>query len=476
MQVLSEQERHQVHEQTLRLLVKTGVRVDTQRGRSILGGAGAQVDEHSGIVRFPMPLIENALQAAPKNFSLGGRRAGWCLPMNAEESTLLVDSQAIYVLDANTGRRRPPAFADWLMGTHLVDMLDDFGVYWCVVELGLAGNPMAHYVSYWRNMFRSFSKHVQESTENPEQTRWLLRVLEVVFGSREAVRQHKPFSFLLCPVSPLGMEGLYTDAYLETLGWEIPVAVMPMPLMGMTSPASLIGTLVLANCEVLATLCLVQAAGPGTPFIYAAVPSVVDPRTGRYGGGGIENALLGAGITEMARYYNLPVESSTGGTDHHVPGIQAGYERALNWVLPVLSWPDILVGPGLLGGSTILSLEQLMIDLEIYRRCKRLSDGIDTGADKWLIDAIEEIGPGGNFLNQRSTRQTMRSGEWYISELGVHTSFEEWEQAGKPTLIEEAREKVYRILASYQPRPLDDAVERELERIERSARSATNSS
>ena len=99
-----------------------------------------------------------------------------------------------------------------------------------------------------------------------------------------------------------------------------------------------------------------QAAAPGTPFIYAPALAVMDPRSGRYSAGTIENGLLSAASVEMARYYGLPVEASGGGTDHYVPGIQPGYERALSSLLPVLSWPDILVGPGLLGGSMVLCL------------------------------------------------------------------------------------------------------------------------
>ena len=138
----------------------------------------------------------------------------------------------------------------------------------------------------------------------------------------------------------------------------------------------LISELMLANCETLAMLCLVQSAAPGTPFIYAAIPVVADMRTGRYGSGEVENSLFGAAVTEMARFYQLPVEASAGGSDHSIPGIQSAYERALNFSLPILAKPDLLVAPGLLGGSTIFSPEQLMIDLEVIRRCKRLSQGI----------------------------------------------------------------------------------------------------
>ena len=86
LQVLSEDERSQVHELTLRLLATTGVRVDTGRGRQILAEAGAETDEHTAVVRFPRALVETCLQAAPRRFSLGVRRPGWSLPMNAGAS------------------------------------------------------------------------------------------------------------------------------------------------------------------------------------------------------------------------------------------------------------------------------------------------------------------------------------------------------------------------------------------------------
>jgi trimethylamine--corrinoid protein Co-methyltransferase len=225
----------------------------------------------------------------------------------------------------------------------------------------------------------------------------------------------------------------------------------------------------MGNCETLGMLCLLQAAAPGTPFVYAPVLAVMDPRSGKYGAGAIEGTLLGAACTEMARYYGLPAEASGMGTDHHVPSIQAGYERALTGMLPALSWPDILVGPGLLGGSMILSLEQLLIDVEVFRMLKRARQGIDVDDDRWLEDVIDRVGPGGNFLAEKSTVKGIRGGEWYVSKLGVHDSFEGWAAAGRPGLLGEAREKVNMILSSHKPLPLDEKVERELERIQKRA-------
>lgn len=470
LQVLSEEEQAQIHERTLTLLAESGMRVDTARGRHILGESGAIINEHDAIVLFPPAVVETALQSAPRQFSLGGRRPNWGYQVNAGNCTLLADGEAIYMYDAKTGTRRVGTYDDWLHATLLIDAMDEVGLYWSMIRGWSDQDSPGDFVNYWCNIFRHFTKHVQDVVERPGQVRWLLEVLQVIIGGRETIRREKPVSLLLTPYSPRVIEEAFTTAYLETLGWDIPVAVMPMPMMGTTAPGSLISTLVLANSEVLATLCFIQAAAPGTPFIYAPAPSIIDPRTGRFGGGAIEHALLGAAVTEMGRYYGLPVLASTGGADHHIPDIQAGYERGSNWALTTLSWPDILVGPGLLGGAMTLSLEQLLIDVEIFRRCKRLYQGIGSDEHQWLENTITKVGPGGNFLAQPSTRKAVHSGEWYIDQIGMHTSFEAWEGAGKPSMLDSLRDQIDKILDSHTALPFGEDVERELEKIEQRAR------
>jgi trimethylamine--corrinoid protein Co-methyltransferase len=472
LQVLSEEEKHQIHERTLKVLAHTGLKMETARGRAYLKEAGAQVDDTARMVRFPRALVEEALRLAPKDFVLGARRPGRDLRVNSGECTLLIDGEAIFVLDRETRERRPGTYTDWLEATRLIDYVDEVGVYWSMIYDSGSGDDdgIAGRVMYWCDLFRNFSKHVQDVIDGPEQAPWLLEVLQVIFGGREAVRARHPLSYLLCPRSPLVIEGPYTDAYLALAGWDIPVAAMPMPLMGATAPASLVSTALLGNCEVLATLCLIQAAAPGTPFIYAPALAVIDPRSGRYEGGTVEDGLLGAATTEMGRYYGLPVEASGIGSGHPAPGIQSSYERAMNGLLPALAWPDILVGPGLLGGSMNLCLEQLLIDVEMFRMSKRARDGIMADTAAWLDDVIGQVGPGGHFLAELSTVDAIHRGRWYISDFGVHDGFEGWDAAGRPTLMDEAYHRVEEILASHRPLPLDEEVERELEGILQRAR------
>jgi trimethylamine--corrinoid protein Co-methyltransferase len=269
------------------------------------------------------------------------------------------------------------------------------------------------------------------------------------------------------------MEQEHTDAYLATVGYDIPICIMPMPMMGTSAPTGLRSTIVSGNAEVLGTICLVQAAQPGTPVIYGPALAAMEPRSGRWAGGGPEHALLGAAATEMGRFYGLPVTSSNGGTDHFVPGIQASYERTLNWVLPVLSWPDIVIGPGSLGGASTLCLESYLLDVEIYRSCRRLYRGIGPGAGEVdPVAALEEVGPAGDFLSRVETRAAVRGGEWLLPGIGWHSTWDRFEVAGRPDILDECRSKVFAAIEGHEALPFADGVEEELVRLEQAAYSS----
>ena len=472
LKVLAEDEKAQIHERTLKIMAETGLQVNTEKGRKYLKDTGVDVDENTKIVRFPRSMVEESLKLAPKDFTLGARRPGWNLKMNSGDCALIVDGEGISVIDRLTGEHRPTTFKDCLEATRLIDALDEVGVFWDMAERGDQEESIPETVRYWGHIFSNFSKHVQDSSPRAEYSPWLLEILQAVFGDKETIRKTHPFSFLVCPQSPLIIEEQHTDAYLELIGWDIPIAVMPMPLMGGTGPGSMISMVILCNCEVLAMLCLTQAANPGTPFICAPVSAAMNPRTGLYSAGAIENGLLSSAGIEMAKYYGLPVEGSGGGTDAFTPGIQTSYERSMNFLLPMLSWPDLIVGAGLMGGSMILSLEQLVIDAEVFRMAKQAHRGISTRDEMWLDDVIQRVGPGGNFLGEKSTAINMRSGEWLIPKLGVHQTQKAWENAGKKDILDEAREKVDHILKTHKPLPLADEIQDELKRIHKKAQEA----
>ena len=469
--VLSADERTQIHERTLHVLATAGMRVDTDQGREILRAAGAQVDEGTRIIRFPAKLVEESLALAPRELTLGARRPGWSHPTCAGLTTLVASGEAPAVRDRETGEVRPSTRADFLQGMRLIDALDEIGVFWAMVSGFATGDTTADDVAYFATVQRGFSKHVQDSSDNAAAMPWQLEVLSTVFGGRDKVRRLHPYSFLLTPVSPLVIEGGHVDACLALRGWDIPVAILPMPMTGATAPGSLAATVLLANCEILGCLCLLQAAEPGTPIIYAPAMMTMNPRSGLWTGHAPHDLLSAAG-TEMARHYGLPSMASGCDSDHFVPGMQAGYEKALSGLVPMLARPDLIVGPGTLGSATVWGAEETVIDCEIMRTCARICTGIATDGGRLFDEVIERVGPGGNFLGEKTTRQSLRQGELFLPGLGWHESRAAWEAAGRPDLLNQARRRVGELLAGHEPLALDEDVERELENLVKKARAA----
>jgi trimethylamine--corrinoid protein Co-methyltransferase len=460
LQVLSTAERAELHERALHVLATTGMRVDSALARELLAQAGAPVDAGSHVVRFPAALIDEALRLVPRHFALGARRPGWRTVMNGGAATLVMSGEATRVVDGESGELRPSTHDDWLQATRLIDAIDEIGVYWATVEaVPPSPHPLADWVDYNARLQATFSKHVQDSWLDRALTPWALEVLDVVFG-RDRVRREHPWSFLLTPVSPLVIEQACTESWLALRGWDIPVAALPMPMMGTTAPASLLGATLLATCETLGVLCLVQAAEPGAPFIAASLPVAMDPRSGRYTSNTF-HPMLSAACTEMARFYGLPVMGSGSGCDA-VGGAQAAYEKAPGSLVGSLARPDLLLGPGSLAGALVFDPRQVLVDVEIFRMSDHAAGGIPVADDLWLDDVIERVGPGGTFLGEPTTRRALRDGTWFAPRLGWHGGLDAWLAAGRPSLEDECRERVAALLAAHEPLPLPTDVERAL--------------
>ena len=183
--------------------------------------------------------------------------------------------------------------------------------------------------------------------------------------------------------------------------------------------------------------------------------------------------MLCAAGTEMARFYGLPAESSGLCTQTYEPDLQTSWEKANGALLVALSDPDVLVGPGLLGGATVLCLEQIVMDVEMIRLARQARSGIPVRADLWLDEVLGKVGPCGSFLGERSTRQHARNGEWRLSDFGVQGSWDAWRAAGSPTTVAAARECVEQLLAEQVSLPFNDDQAAALAELQRRADAAS---
>ena len=121
-------------------------------------------------------------------------------------------------------------------------------------------------------------------------------------------------------------------------------------------------------------------------------------------------------------------------------------------LMVTLGWPDILVGPGLLGGAIMLSFEQLVIDIEIFRLarqapCRRAGRATSSGS----TTSSPASAPGARSSASRRRGATYARGEWLLSDFGNRDTFETWQAAGGLSTVEAARARVEEILAVDAP-------------------------
>jgi trimethylamine--corrinoid protein Co-methyltransferase len=123
---------------------------------------------------------------------------------------------------------------------------------------------------------------------------------------------------------------------------------------------------------------------------------------------------------------------------------------------------DMLLGVGLLHGSRIWSYEQMLMDCEIFDIIHKMMGGIPVNTETLALEAIEAVGPGGNFLAQNHTRHHMR--DLFLPQFMDRRPYNEWE-AKRDGAQDWARVKAREILETHQPDPLDPKLSAELKKI-----------
>lgn len=460
---LSPEQVAKVHEATLAVLDRVGVGMGSARVRRALAEAGARVEEREGRVRFPPSLVEEAVARAPRKFVLAAREPGWHLPVGGGRSYLCLDGCAPELVDPETGKRRASTAADLGMATRVADALPEIAFVWQAVAARDVPPPVevAHELAV---QFANTGKHVQVMTAlTPASARMAVRLATVVAGGPEALRKRPIISAFVCSLSPLCYDEGPIEAALVFGEAGVPCGFVAMPIACATAPATVAGTLVVTNAEVLAGIATLQLIQPGASTFYGACSTVIDLRTGVAACGGPEDVLLQMAAAQMARWYGLPCSIGTFACGAKWPNWQAGVENMLSGAASFLAGADMLCGAGLLYGARVFSYEQLLLDVEICRVLVHLAEGIATTDEDLAVAVIEAVGPGGHFLGHQHTIGHMRR-MWMARFFDRH-AWEDWDAAGRPDPAGAARERVLRIMRDHRPPPLDRGVQEEMDRL-----------
>lgn len=460
--MFSDAQLDEIHLASLEVLRQTGVRVYHDEALSLLQDAGCVVTD-GNLVRFPAAVVENALLYAPSRIVLCSRTGEARLWLEGHRTYFGTGSDLPNTRDLETGERRLSRLSDVAAAARLVDSLPHLDF---VMSMALPSDVPAE-----TSDRHSFLTMVENTVKPIVFTAWDKAGLADIIAMAEAVAGGpaelalKPFLLAyLEPSSPLKHSQVVLDKMLLLADRGLPFVYAPGPMEGATAPMTSAGSLVMANAEVLSGLVIAQQRRKGTPFLWGSGSGPLDMRTMVATYGSPEFMLHCMGMAELAHYYyQLPVWGFSGCSDSKLPDIQAGIESAL-WILwTALSGANLVHDVGYIESGLTCSYEMIVTGNEIIGFVRRLLAGIRLSPETLALDVIHEVGPLGDFLGADHTLRHFKQA-WYPG-LFDRRSYQAWEDAGRPTAIETAREQARQAIASHQPAPLSQAVAETLRAI-----------
>jgi trimethylamine--corrinoid protein Co-methyltransferase len=448
--LLSEQQVGQVHSASLEILENIGLLVRLDRARQVLEKNGCRVDHKTQVVKFPRAVVEEFRLMLPPTFTFFGRDPKYDRTIPRDGPLVVTGSSAPDIIDPVTGRERRSRSDDIARIAHLINQLSGYDVFSVSTLAEDAGEGQFSLARLYPAL-KHCLKPVRITSRDLADAAAILKLGALIAGGEAAYRAHPFITHHFCPVvSPLTMDKSSTEMLMFFVEGKWPVYPSIVPNAGLTSPMTMAGTLAQGNAEFLAAAVLMQMIQPGTPLIYATLPTVADMRSGAYASGGIECGMLHMAFAQMARFYRVPCGGYIGLTNAKLNDAQSGYETGMSVVAGLLGGADMLNMGGLLDALKVFDFGKAVMDDEIALMLKRIKRGLEFSEADLDLDVIAAIGPGGSFMIHPQTMKRMKTTA-LLTALSDRNARAQWEGKGALDTQARALNRVREILSHASP-------------------------
>jgi trimethylamine--corrinoid protein Co-methyltransferase len=457
--VLSEDEIAGIHQASLEILAKDGIKVLLEEGRRRFGAAGAAVDEDF-MVRIDPGLVDSALESAPAEFDLVARNQERNVSVGGRNVVLAPVGGPPHAIDLDRGRR-PGTLQDFCDLLRLSQAFDVIHVTSQQVEPQDVPVNLRHlettraYLTLSDKVPFIYSRGVGQVTDCFEMLRIGLGLTEDQFAA-----DHYCYT-VINTNSPRQLDIPMALGLIQFAERNQPSIVTPFTLSGAMAPVTLSGALLLQHAEALAGITLAQITRPGAPVVYGAFTSNVDMRSGAPAFGTPEAAKAAFASGQLARHIGLPWRSSAVCTSN-TPDAQAGYESMMNMMGAALGGANfILHTAGWLESGLSASYEKFILDVDMAQMFAELFRPLDSSPAEMGLEAIHTIQPGGHFFGIEHTLERYEKA-FYEPLVFSRANFGQWTEGGSLTAAERANAVWKQVLAEFDPPPLDDGIAEEL--------------
>jgi len=466
-QVLKHKQVQTIHEHSLDILQNTGVVIQHGKALKRLADAGARVDFLKQRVFFQPELVERALNAIPKRFLCAGREPRFDFTVAHDARPICRSTAgAVNLLDFTNNVVRRIILQDCRDIAHIVDGLENTAF---TATQTPCDTPLHVYdIQVLKAMLESGRKHIWALVNSSKNLTYQIEMMLAVAGSGKALAKRPichgivtildKFVFLYDEIERLLAYGRY----------NIPVKVPIVPMMGANAPTTITGTMVQANAAAIAGAVLIHYLCPGTPTWYYFFIQAMDKRTGGNIFMNPEIVLCSLGLIQMARYYQLPAAPSS----FETTGARLSdmlYGNGVSVSLFALAGAFENASTGCADMSMAVSKQGLVIGDDIWAHTRRLLAGFCDEPDAFAVDAVKRVAGGtGHYLMDPHTLKFLRKEDQFIPGTMPYRPFDSWCEDPR-SLAEEAQDKVDQLLEQHEVPPLEESLQKELDRIEQSA-------
>lgn len=458
----------QIHQTSLHLLEKYGVKVDDSEVRKDLYQCGCNVDGDR--VRFSADFIEKVLGNVKKEISFvgpHGRRVDVKPGQVISHSSGGIPS----IIDLDTGKKRNATLADFRKATRLMNHLDQLDMPCALLYPEDVPSEISQVIQTEQLLRYSEKAIYGPGVSSPGEAKYISEIFQAFAGKRASLTDEPLGVVGISPESPLYFPKEITDTMKVIIAAGIPTVMLSAPVAGISAPLTIAGAVAQMNAEMLAFAAIAFTINPATALIYGSRLNYPNMKNGNSIWGLPEIGIGSSIAVQLAGFYGFLSDvyglSCTSCTFDN----QIGYEKGINGILPVLSGANMISGFGSMANLMVASYEQLVIDNETFAILRKVKRGAEVNEETLALDITANVLAGGTFLEQEHTVKHLRAGEIFMPKVGFDSSWAEWESSGHKDVRTRAKEYVQRITQEdVSVEPLAPELEKEVSQIIKIAR------